>query len=194
MTSKTTFYLDTNYLLYLAAFDQGDTKSEAVAANNFYVECKEKDISLVTSILGYEEAIHVNFYLQNLLKELKQHFKKMKNNPKEFGRKKFMRAYPGFYRKTYEDLAHIPEMFHRFLYDRSIKVLHPCSYKFKNLEIPTIQRYILCLIVNHNDLEPMDACHIAFARKLGLTTIVTSDKSFKNVKTIKTINFLEESI
>ncbi|MBW1678270.1 MAG: PIN domain-containing protein [Deltaproteobacteria bacterium] len=188
MSIPHSLYLDTNYLLFLVAYEGGERQAPASRCKKFYDKCIAAKSMLFTSILGFEEAIFIHYYKKGLAEDCQSHFVTIGNRKSDFRIKNFIRNYPGALADIHA--THVSKIlgFRQLLRNWHIPLMFP-EPPIKGFNVSdALARYASVLMKGFADLEPMDALHVAIARLSGADAIVTTDSSFQQVPTIRSIN------
>ena len=186
-------YLDTNFVLLLLSFYSTPSDANSLKCKQFYDKCTQNKSTLITSLLTYQECIYKLFYKDNLLKQCASYFEARGNRKADFRLKLFIKKYRSEFNRIYSRNLHISVGFHKSLGTLGIKLKTP-RFISPGIDISAkLSKYAIGIIKKFNTLEPMDALHIATARCLDLNTIITSDKSFKQVPYIQVIDPIRDS-
>ncbi|MFH1894168.1 MAG: hypothetical protein ABIK83_15975 [Candidatus Zixiibacteriota bacterium] len=181
-------YADTDFLVLLTAYAGGERDTSLVNCKKLHDACRKSSTAIVTSVLAYEEAVYILLYKNRMIPECKSEFVKLGNRERDFKLSQFKKHYPGQYANIYHANMHVPVGFHQFLRQWRISLRFP-SYTLKEMEkSPRVAQYALVLMKKYVTLEPMDCLHISIARNLGIDTVITSDKSYQAVNSIRVID------
>lgn len=200
-TKPSRLYCDSNFIISLLFYHDNAANPAKLTAKEkscyqFFMQLKQNNTDLVTSVYGFSELIHFYFFwygTDGMYRVIKQFFSKnsivLQGSIHE-KYKHFIKNYPSDFITAISKISHRIAKAEAFLNQIGVKILYPLpSPQLSNIS-KSIVEYAAILLDAFPKLESNDAMHLSIADYLNVPYLISLDEAYKDVDgfTILTLN------